>query len=145
MIERCPRSICVKNQKESFELLNLSGFLRTLIELPVFCLFMQFLLLEIGGFLFAHSVFLHTTYSDYIPYFSVCWYPVWNCAFSIFHRSAVWCMVSVSAPTDMCKLLRSHILNPQSNLGNEISLFLYCLQKRDQCPNDYSSILQQSL
>lgn len=29
---------------------------------------MRFLLLEIGGFLFVHSVFLHATYSDYIPY-----------------------------------------------------------------------------
>ena len=29
---------------------------------------MRFLLLEIGGFLFAHSVFLHATYSNYIPY-----------------------------------------------------------------------------
>ena len=29
--------------------------------------FQRFLLLEIGGFLFAHSVFLHATYSNYIP------------------------------------------------------------------------------
>ena len=68
MIERCPRFICVKKRKESFELLILSNFLRTLIKLPVFRLFMRFLLLEIGGFLFAHSVFLHATYSNYIPY-----------------------------------------------------------------------------
>ena len=68
MIERCPRFICVKNRKESFELLILSNFLRTLIKLPIFRLFMRFLLLEIGGFLFAHSVFLHATYSNYIPY-----------------------------------------------------------------------------
>lgn len=67
MIERCPRSICVKNRKETFELLNLSGFLRTLIKLSVFRLFMQFLLLGTGGFLFAHSVFLRAVYSDYIP------------------------------------------------------------------------------
>ena len=67
MIERCPRFICVKNRKESFELLILSNFLRTLIKLSVFCLFMRSLLLGTDGFLFAHSGFLHAVYLDYIP------------------------------------------------------------------------------
>ena len=40
MIERRPRSICVKNRKESFELLNLSGFFAHFNKAIVFFAFL---------------------------------------------------------------------------------------------------------
>ena len=68
---------------------------------------------------FQHGMYRYLLF-HHTPCSPVCWYPAWNCVFSISHRSVDLCMASASALAGRCNHLRFQTSNPPSHSDNGI-------------------------
>lgn len=75
----------------------------------------------------------------HIPCFLVCWYPAWNSAFSIFHKSVVLCMVSALHFSDTYMLLHFHIRNQLLHPDNGSPVFSIVFKKGSSVQTSFQS------